>query len=66
MTDLLREAALDAPALFSELDAKADAMVSFLEKKGLRSGDRLAVFLPASWHFLALLFASSKPARSAY
>ncbi|HEX2582955.1 MAG TPA: AMP-binding protein [Chlamydiales bacterium] len=44
--------------LIEGLETKTDAMTRFLEKKGLRAGDRLAVFLPSSLQFLALLFAS--------
>ncbi len=44
--------------LIEGLEAKTEAMVLFLEKRGLRAGDRLAVFLPTNLQFLALLFAS--------
>jgi len=41
-----------------ELEPKIEGAVRFLEKKGLKAGDRLAVLLPTSLQFLALLFAS--------
>jgi O-succinylbenzoic acid--CoA ligase len=46
------------PDLLAGLDEKTEEMVRFLEKKGLKAGDRLAVFLPTSLQFLGILFAS--------
>jgi len=42
----------------SNLLEKTEEAIQFLEKKGLKAGDRLAVFLPTSVDLLSLLFAS--------
>ena len=45
------------PNLIEGLEEKTEQAASFLEKKGLKAGDRLAVFLPNGLQFLSLLFA---------
>jgi long-chain acyl-CoA synthetase len=43
-----------------QLLAQADAVADFLIQRGIRRGDKVALVMSNSWHYLAIMFAISK------
>ncbi len=46
----------DAPRTFAQVNDTADRIAGFLHAKGLRKGDRVAIFLPNLPHYPAIFF----------